>query len=172
MHLTLFMAVSANGKIARPNGSEDFLSNDHWTRFVALAKEHGNVIMGRKTYAEVKTWNEDIGLHDIADVEKIIVTTQAPAPEKNVTPVSSPTAALDHLAQKGVKRALLAGGATTNTAFANAGLINEILLSVEPVFIGEGLNLFADNIQDLHAELTEATQHGPYALLRYMVKNV
>ena len=52
--VTLFMSMSVNGMIARPHGSEDFLSNINWQAFVDLAKAAGAVAWGRKTHEKFR----------------------------------------------------------------------------------------------------------------------
>jgi hypothetical protein len=39
MKTTLFMAISADGFIAREDGDEGFLSDTNWSIFVSLAKD-------------------------------------------------------------------------------------------------------------------------------------
>ena len=75
MRTTLFMAMSVNGFIARPDGEEDFISNAHWADYVRFCHQYGNVIMGRKTYEAIQSWNEAIGFQDIAGVTKIILSS-------------------------------------------------------------------------------------------------
>ncbi len=47
---TLCMAVSANGYIARSDGSEDFLPYDGWLRMLEDVRKYGHIIWGRQTY--------------------------------------------------------------------------------------------------------------------------
>lgn len=54
MKVTLFMAMSLNGIIARKNGDEDFLSSNNWNSFSELVKTFKNFIIGRKTFEAVK----------------------------------------------------------------------------------------------------------------------
>lgn len=49
MKVTLFMPMSLNGLIVRPDYREDFLSRQNWDSFVACARRTGAFIWGRKT---------------------------------------------------------------------------------------------------------------------------
>lgn len=49
MKVILTMATSANGIIATKEGSEDFLSEENWKRFVHLAHTIGCFIWGEKS---------------------------------------------------------------------------------------------------------------------------
>jgi len=145
MHTTLFMAMSANGFIARPDGEEDFISNANWADYVRLCHQYGNVIMGRKTYEAIQAWNDTIGFQDIAGVTKIILSNDVNmevGPEFVVLP--SPEEAMHFLAESGFEHAFVCGGSMVNTAFLKAGFINELILNIEPVLVGEGKRVFAE----------------------------
>lgn len=43
----------------------------------------------------------------------------------------------------GIDKALVSGGSQTNSAFTQAGLVDELILLVNPVLIGEGKGIFS-----------------------------
>ncbi len=140
------MAQSANGFIARENGEEDFISNVNWADYVRWCHEYGNVIMGRKTYEAMRDWDEDIGFQDLIGVTKIILSSNVNmevGPEFVVLP--SPHEAIHFLAESGFDHAFVCGGSEVNTAFLKAHLINEIIFNIEPVLVGEGKRVFAED---------------------------
>lgn len=146
MRTTLFMAMSLNGFIARSDGDEDFISNANWADYVRFCHEYGNVIIGRKTYEAIKNWNEEIGFDDITGVTKIILSNDVNmevGPEFVVLP--SPHEAMHFLAESGFDHAFVCGGSQVNTAFLREHLINEIILNIEPVLVGEGKRVFAED---------------------------
>lgn len=59
MKATLYMAVSANGFVARKDGNEDFLPHDGWLEMLSFTKEYGHLIWGRKTYEAVRGWGDN-----------------------------------------------------------------------------------------------------------------
>ena len=66
--------------------------------------------------------------------------------EKNVYFVSgSPRDVVKFIQSKGQKKALLIGGGTTNAGFLEAGLIDEIILSVHPMTLSQEIPLFKGN---------------------------
>jgi len=144
MKVTLYMAMSANNMIARENGDEDFLSHENWITFTNLAESFGCFIIGRKTYDVVKKW-EDYNFDDIKS-KKIIVTknTKFKAP-KGYTSVKSPADGIEKAGQFGFKNVLLTGGAQINSAFMKAGLVDEVILNIEPTIIGKGISLFSED---------------------------
>ena len=69
------MAMSLNGIIARSNGDEDFLSVVDWENFSELTEKTGCLITSRKTYENVKNWN-DKSFDDINAI-KIVVSKKS-----------------------------------------------------------------------------------------------
>ncbi|MFA4954622.1 MAG: dihydrofolate reductase family protein [Patescibacteria group bacterium] len=171
MKVTLYAALSINGMIARKHGEEDFLSDENWKKFIQLAKEHGNLIFGSKTYEALKSWGPEYSLSGLTDVEKVVISRTADyALDAGYTLAHSPQDALEKLSEKGFDAALLAGGATINAEFAQQGLIDEAILNVEPVFIGEGMPLFSGNDFQLNAELIATEEKDGLLTLRYKIK--
>ena len=129
MKVTLYLAMSVNGIIARKNGEEDFLSHENWEKFISLAKEYRNFIIGRKTYEAVKNWGEDYNFDDLVGVEKVVISQNILNNlDKGYTLANSPKDAIDKLSQKGFENILVTGGATINSVFAKEKLFFESFL--------------------------------------------
>lgn len=83
-------------------------------------------------------------------------------------------AVLRDLAARGVRRLMVEGGGTILTQFLAAGLADELQLAVAPLFVGDprAPRLIADGAAPWPADrrlvLTEVTQVGDVALLRYL----
>ncbi|PIW81024.1 hypothetical protein COZ97_03920 [bacterium CG_4_8_14_3_um_filter_33_28] len=144
MKITLAMAISLNGYIADKNGNEDFLSHVHWESFCELVNEYGCFIVGRKTYDAVKGWADGYSFDDFKDAVKIIITRDPNfAVGEGYQIASSPQGAVNILEKRGFDKAIVTGGSEINTAFAKSGLVDEVILTTEPVLIGEGIPLFS-----------------------------
>ncbi len=171
MKVILYMAISANGFIARENGDEDFLSHENWNKFCDLANKHRNFIIGRKTYESVKNWKDEYSFDDL-NVEKIVVSQDTSyVLDDSYTLAKSPQDALAKLTQKGFQETLLTGGSTLNTAFAKLGLIDEIIVNVEPIIIGKGIPLFSSDEFELPTELVSISKgDNGIVTLHYKVK--
>ena len=141
MKVILSMAVSANGIIATKDGSEDFLSNVNWQQFVKLAKEVGCFIYGRKTYENVITWDNSY-LDPLKDVKKLVISKSDFHPQEGFTIAHSPEEALQLLEKEGLQEVIVTGGSTISSEFAKRGLIDEVILDVNPSIIGEGIPVF------------------------------
>ncbi len=153
------MAVSANGMIADEHYGEDFLSHANWETFSGLVKKYKNFVVGRKTLEAVKNWGTDYGFDDFTEATKVILsrglTYELPAGYISAT---SPQSALTVLENKGFTNVLVSGGASVNTAFAKAGLLDEIILNIEPVIVAGGLSIFDRGIFLLRLELLKTTK--------------
>ena len=154
MKTSLFMATSVNGMIASSDGAENFLPDENWEEFCRLARRFGNFIIGRKTYEIVRQWHVGYSFDDLVDVNKVIVSRDSKLKvDDGYVVADSPRQTLNCLAEKGHQQALLVGGATLNSAFLKEGLLDEILLNIEPVIVGEGINLFSADDFEIHLEL-------------------
>ena len=170
MKVILFMAMSANGLIARPDGEEDFLSHANWESFTELVDQCQNLIVGRKTYEAVKQWEENYSFDDFSAVKVVLTRDQAYALDAGYKRAATPEEALAILRSHGCAQALLTGGAGANTSFMACGLVDELLINVEPVVIGEGIPLFSSEGFDAHLQLLDVKQLPQGILqLRYVV---
>ncbi|HED36787.1 MAG TPA: hypothetical protein ENI76_00860 [Ignavibacteria bacterium] len=66
---------------------------------------------------------------------------------------SNPKEALEIL--KGFNNILITGGSGLNSSFAKENLIDEVIINVESVIIGEGIPLFPSNEFDLNLKLID-----------------
>jgi len=140
MKTTLFMAMSLNGVIATEDGEEDFISEDNWSELCRLAKKTGNLIWGRKTYDNVKSWEKKYieGLKGV----KIFVISRKKGKDKKAIFCGNPEEALNSLKKEGFKDVLISGGATINSYYLKKNLVNDLIINVEPAIMGFGLNIF------------------------------
>lgn len=141
MKIILTMAISANGIIASKTGSEEFLSDVNWHQFVKLAHKIGCCIWGRKTYEAVLSWEGEY-LKDIQDVKKIIVSRSDLKLKEGFELAHSPEGAVKLLEKAGFQEAIVTGGSILNSEFAKRGLIDEIILDVNPSVVGNGIPVF------------------------------
>lgn len=171
MNVSLFASMSVNGMIARKNGQEDFLSDANWDLFCELAKEYGCFVVGRKAYAAVQKYYDEYGFDDIKGVKKVVLSRNKELRlGKGYILAASPQEAIKKLSRAGLKQVLVAGGSTTNSAFARAGLVDQLILSCEPVLVGAGKPVLAPEDFDLLLKLEEAkAQKDGRLALKYAV---
>jgi len=138
MKVVLYMAITANGMIAKNNNNVEW-SNEEGKTYYAKVKEFGNLITGRITYP----------LYDLSDFSDmgnpfvVVLTKSRRHKDKDrVKYANSPNTALNILKQNGFRVALVAGGAKTNSSFLKEDLIDEIYLDIEPLIYAKGIELF------------------------------
>lgn len=143
MKVTLIMAVTADGMIARDHFHfPDWTCRSDKQMFKQLTQKAGVVIFGSKTY-------DTIGKPLVGRLN--VVMTRHPeryhATENLVFWNKSPENVLRELDKRGYSDVILAGGAVINTLFVKARLIDEILLTVSPKLFGQGLSIFAESCE-------------------------
>ena len=163
------MAISANGMIAIKDGGEDFLSHENWNRFVKFASKIGCFIWGRKTYEAVVGWEGDY-LNDLKDVRKVIISRTKINLKEGFTLANSPEEAIKQLETEDFEQAIITGGSIVNSEFAKRRLIDEVILDVNPIILGEGIPVFAKDVFEMKLELLEFEKVGKEIVeLRYKV---
>ncbi len=139
MKVILYMAISIDGYIAKKDGDSDWVSEEAFKIFEKKIEEAGCIIVGRKTFEQ---YYGDI--YPVEGVTNIVLTSDATRQDKNenVIFVSSPKKALQITEKKGYGKVLLIGGGHVNGAFIQDNLIDEVILCVDPLILGQGIKLF------------------------------
>ena len=155
--LSLFIATSLDGYIAKPNDDLSFLRSvekegeDYgYEEFFANVD---TIILGRKTYDWVL---KEIGPSHYKNGEKevyIITRTERPSIGKTKFHTGSPAALVQKLKNKKGKNIYCDGGAEIINELLKSDLIDEFIISVIPVLVGNGTRLFKDGRPELQLEL-------------------
>jgi len=163
------MAQTINGIIARENYDEDFLSNQNWDAFVKLAEKIGCFIVGRKTYEEVKKWEEYN--FDNVNAKKIIVSRDKKSKlASGYISAISPKDALMKASELGFSKVLLTGGGMLNGAFIKENLVDEIVINIEPYVLGRGVRLFSEETFENKLQLINVQKLDEIVQLHYKVR--
>jgi len=150
LRISVFVGVSLDGYLARPDGSFDFLpvdtTEDHgFTEFFASVDL---LLMGRKTYETALGFDA----WPYAGKPVVVLSSKplAPAPaEATVEPMAgAPREIAARLEARGVRHVYLDGGATIQ-GFLAAGLVDRLMVTRVPVLIGSGISLFGPLPHDL-----------------------
>jgi dihydrofolate reductase len=139
----LYIASSLDGFIARNDGDISWLYCDQDYGYKAFLKTIDAVVMGRKTYEQVLTFGE----YPYKGMLGYVVTSRKKleGPAKQVRLYNGSLSVLvDEIKQKNKKDIWLIGGGQLVSGFLNAGLIDEIVLSIHPIILGKGIPLFPD----------------------------
>lgn len=167
------IATSADGYIARPDGDIEWLTDRPAPKgfygMEAFMKSIDATVLGRKTY-EVSL---QMGAKFDAQSSTFVFSRQAPpaTSPKGVEFVSEPIGPfIDRLREQPGKDVWLMGGGDIIASFLDARAIDEFVISVVPVFIGDGIPLIARRHRRTPLELisTERFDDG-LVQLRYAV---
>ena len=141
MKTILYLAMTANGFIAKENDNTDFVSEEEMRAFDAMSKKAGNIIIGSKTFEVLK--KEKLFPYDerynVVMSKKKIKNTWG-EDEVWVTN-ASPREVIDELEAGGHKIAFIGGGSEIASSFMKAGVVDEVYLDVEPMIFGKGIPL-------------------------------
>ncbi|WP_373501273.1 dihydrofolate reductase family protein [Desulfococcus sp.] len=142
MKVILLMAITLDGKIGKtPDHFPDWTGPEDKRLFVSITRRAGAVIMGSKTY-------DTIGM-PLPGRKNIVLTRdrrRVSQWENLWFTDASPREVLEVLEKEGYREAILAGGALVNSLFAEAGLIDEVIVTISPTIFGYGLSLFTQEI--------------------------
>lgn len=157
----LYIAASLDGYIARRDGGIDWLAGverpdtDYgYTRFYQSVDV---ALMGRKTYELARSFGD----WPYPGKPAWVFTRQAfDSPRPDVFFTAAPPAwSLADLAARGMKRVWLVGGAELVAAFQKERLIDEYIVSVIPVILGEGIPLFLPTGVEQGLELIDSQRY-------------
>lgn len=156
MRCSVYIAMSLDGYIARPDGNLEWLSavarpgEDYgYRRFFASVD---TIIIGKKTYEVVlgfESW-------PYAGKRVVVVTHEPSEPRHDEHFYSGPPEALvRRLSLEGLQHAYI-DGAGVIQQFLAEGLVRRATVSVIPVLLGDGIRLFGNPGRDLPLRLVHA----------------
>ena len=179
-------ATSLDGYLADANGSLDWLfdvegGEEAFDEFKSFVDRASIIVEGSTTYKWVidhelllehpEKWQELYGS------KKIYVLSTRPdqlprVPYTDVEFISGPVS--EHistiLSAAGEGDIWVVGGGSIAAQFAAVGRLDEIWLSVAPVFLGSGAPLFTSRLNSESLRLTTVHQTGQFVQLRYALE--
>ena len=158
--LLYYVASSLDGFIAHVDGAFDGFEWDDEvvSDFFEDQKQFGTVLMGRKTYdvglKEGKT-SPYPGMHQI-----VFSKSLNESPDAAVELVKSdPVACVKNLKSEKDKPIWLCGGSDIATQLVKAGLIDKIVIKLNPVVFGTGIPLFGSLPKHISLELVDQKRY-------------
>ncbi|ALF53051.1 riboflavin biosynthesis protein RibD [Nostoc piscinale CENA21] len=141
--ISLFIASSIDGYIARESGEIDWLFTDQDYGYSEFIAEVDTLVMGHKTYQQVLGFEE----YPYSEQEVFVLshTLQGKA-ENNAIFINNDWANfMANLRQSSGGLIWLVGGAQTIHYFLKHNLIDEIILSIHPIILGSGIPLIIND---------------------------
>ena len=156
--ITLYIAASLDGYIARENGDLDWLHSDNDYGYEEFIKSIGITLMGNNTYKQLLTFGD----FPYSDKENYVFTTNVNLlKDDNVTYISGDIAGFTKLLKDTSKKDIwLVGGSKINDLLVGAGIVDELILFIMPVIIGCGIPLFSNSNTDQYLKLMECQSYS------------
>ena len=149
---TVFVGISVDGFMARPDGRFDFLPEepeDHG--FEAFMATVDALVMGRNTFEVVlpfKTWpygKTRVVVLSTRPLDLSVVAARGAVVEQMS---GTPEEIVARLGADGARHLYVDGGDTIQR-FMRAGLIDRLVITRVPVLIGQGISLFGAIAEDV-----------------------
>ena len=138
MKISVYLAVSANGLISNKKNIPDWLSEEFSQGFMVISQQAKAVIMGKTTYNYLAP--DHLPLRNEGTLAVLTHDTSSEPAQSNVVFTDkNPQGIAAMLESQGYSEAVVIGGTTTISEFMKAGLVNELILVIEPVLFGAGL---------------------------------
>ena len=153
---SVFIATSLDGYIAREDGEIDWLNDANKVvpegedcGFFAFMDSVDALVMGRNTFEKVLSFGQwPYGNKPVVVLSSNKIEIPDSLPEMVTCSSESPSELSDRLANEGVKRIYVDGGATIQRFLAD-GLVKDITITNIPVILGCGIPLFSNVAEDI-----------------------
>lgn len=164
--IILNLAVSLDGFIAGPNGEYDWCFTDADYGLTDFIASLDATLMGRKTYEIVEQFEPPYPTL----TNYVFSTSLYTSPYSNVVFVNDDIVSFAKklITQPG-KNIWLYGGAEMIDPLVRENLVDEFILSVHPVLLGDGIPLFRKHTQRINLTLKESIKY-PSGLVQLIYK--
>lgn len=163
----LFIAMSLDGFIARPDDDLEWLNcvakDGEDYGYSAFTQTVDTILIGRRTYEKILTLVEKYPHHD--KITYVITQTEQQSQENIIFYTENINDLIHELKQKEGQNIYCDGGAMLVQNLIRENLIDEMIISIIPILLGEGIRLFENIIATNHLKLI-ATKHFDTGLVQ------
>ena len=156
---SVFIATSLDGFISRPDGSLDWLDKANagipegedcgYAQFMSTVDA---LVMGRNTFEQVLSFGKwPYGSIPVFVLSRQHTSFPGNIPATVTVTADDPVKLVQHLSAKGLQHLYVDGGLTIQSFLAE-GLIDEIIITIIPILLGEGKSLFGPLSSDVQLE--------------------
>lgn len=162
--IILDLAITLDGFIEGKNGEVDWCIMDTEMEFTKFLNEIDTILYGRKSY---DLWGQYIPQDEASDNEKeiwelihskekyVFSKTKKNTDNQAIFINENILEEVNKLKNKPGKDIWLYGGSSLLKTFINLGLVDEFRLSIHPVILGEGKQLFIDIKQRFNLKMVK-----------------
>lgn len=166
MKTTVYCATSIDGFIATKDGDSDWVSRADTPYFEAEIKNAACIVIGGKTFRQFEG-----DLFPVKDIVNIVLTSDTGLAAKypgSVFTATSPKEIIKLAKEKGYENILLVGGGNMNGAFLREGLIDEVIVDIHPLILGDGIKLFENaGVKANFEKISEQVLEDGLVLVKY-----
>lgn len=152
MKVILYNAISIDGYIAMPDGNSDWVTEKD-ANFVKTIQDAGCVVVGGRTFRQFEG-----DFYPMQGVLNIVRTRTVPEFQKYDNTLftnGSPLEILKLAESSKYSRVVVLGGGEVSSAFLRENLIDEIIVDIHPIVMGDGIKLC-----NLDADLRIFSRHS------------
>lgn len=164
----LYIAMSLDGYISKLDGSIDFLNNvegEGDNGYLAFYSTIGTVVMGSLTYDWIL---RHARVFPYAQRSCYVMTSKERMNNANVTFTNqSPAELVAQIRDDSERDIWLAGGAKLVESFLQEDLVDEMIITIAPVVLGEGIPLFSERVPMSDWKLIQTQNYNQFAELTY-----
>ncbi|MFS0673576.1 dihydrofolate reductase family protein [Ornithinibacillus sp. 179-J 7C1 HS] len=172
-NLVLFIAMSLDGYIATKDESLEWLFNvegEGDNGFLEFYETVDTVLLGKRTYDWVM--KQDIEEFPYKNKECYVFTRSSIEDTEYVKFVNDDVSEfVDKLKSQDGKNIWIVGGGELLQSFIQEKLVDEIIITVAPTLIGNGIPLFREGEYNLDLSLKGMRNFNQFVELHYLVKN-
>ena len=150
--IVLFIATSIDGYIAGKDGNTDWLFTDGDFGYSEFYNSVDTVIMGYNTYSFIKQFSQ----YPYPDKKNFVFSRTRRKADGNPVELifGDVISFIKKLKKQAGKNIWLVGGGKINSLLLNANLIDQMIISIHPIALGQGIKLFKDeSLKKLHFNL-------------------
>ena len=158
-NVILYIATSLDGYIAKPDGGLDWLETFPHPKgedygYVDLLNRIDSTLMGKNTFDFVAKYD---GPFPYPNSTNYVFSNSDLESDLPIQIISGDAVEfLQDLKRKPGKDIWLIGGGRLNSSFANAGLIDEVIITQIPVYLGDGIPVFHTLDRDFKLNLVDS----------------
>ena len=156
--VSVYIATSLDGFIARKNGDIDWLTGGEGGEdygYAQFISDIDHIVMGRNTYEKVLTFGGWPYAKKVIVLSSRNLAIPPDLSDKVEALHLSPRELLNEMEARGAKHIYLDGGVTIQR-FLREGLVDEMTITTIPILLGEGLPLFGKLEKDVKLELIKS----------------
>ena len=178
MKISVFIATSLDGYIARNDGNLDWLDKANLTvpsgedcGYTSFMSTIDLLVMGRNTYEKVLSFGDWPYEKPVVVLSRRELDISENLKKRVRSSNETPKELVSRLVKEDVKRIYVDGG-TVIQSFLSSGLITDLTITVIPILIGNGISLFgsAENDIELEHVSSKAYEFG-FVQNKYLVKS-